>query len=139
MRRRCSRRLGSERKSEDHASAWAAKKVFVCSGALQPGAFLDFYNLHYYDWMRLYFGSPFEHSPADYGMDHKPCIIGETPARGSASQSIADDYRNAFAKGWQGIMPWTSNGADRNKDPTTMRPVLEWLVKTHPQLIDPAR
>ena len=83
-------------------------------GALQPGAHVDFYNIHYYDWVRPHFGSPFERSPADYGMDDKPCIIGECPARGSAGQSIADNYRNAFAKGWQGIMPWTSNGADRN-------------------------
>jgi hypothetical protein len=36
-------------------------------------------------------------------------------------------------------MPWTSNGADRNGNLTTMRPGLEWLVKTHPQLIDPAQ
>jgi hypothetical protein len=108
-------------------------------GALQPGAHVDFFNLHYYDWVRPYFGSPFERSPADYGIDDKPCIIGECPARGSAGQSIAENYRNAFAKGWQGIMPWTSNGADRNGDLKTMRPGLEWLVKTHPQLIDPAR
>jgi hypothetical protein len=72
-------------------------------------------------------------------MDHKPCIIGECPARGSAGQSIADNYRSAFAKGWQGIMPWTSNGVDRNGNLTAMRPGLEWLVKAHPQLIDPAQ
>ena len=107
-------------------------------GALQPGAFVDFYNIHFYNWVKPHFGSPFERSPADYGMDHKPCIIGECPARGSAGQSIADNYRNAFAKGWQGIMPWTSNGADRNGNLTAMSPGLEWLVKTHPQLIDPA-
>jgi hypothetical protein len=108
-------------------------------GALQPGAFVDFYNIHYYDWVRPHFGSPFERSPADYGMDHKPCIIGECPAWGSAGQSIADNYRNAFARGWQGIMPWTSNGVDRNGNLTAMRPGLEWIVKTHPKLIDPAQ
>jgi hypothetical protein len=102
-------------------------------GARQPGAFVDFYNIHYYDWVRPHFGSPFERSPADYGMDHKPCIIGECPARGSAGQSIADNYRNAFAKDWQGIMPWTSNGADRNGNLTAMRPGLEWLVKSRPR------
>ncbi len=107
-------------------------------GALQPGAFVDFYNIHYYDWVRPPFGSPFERSPADYGMDHKPCLIGECPARGSAGQSIEDNYRNAFAKGWQGIMPWTSNGADRNGNLKAMRPGLEWLVKSHPRLIDPS-
>ena len=89
--------------------------------------------------MRRYFGSPFERSPADYGMDDKPCIIGECPARGSAGQSIADNYRNAFAKGWQGIMPWTSNGVDGNGSLTHMRPGLAWLVEAHPDLVLPAR
>jgi hypothetical protein len=36
-------------------------------------------------------------------------------------------------------MPWTSNGVDRNGNLTAMRPGLEWFVKTHPQLIDPAQ
>ena len=68
-----------------------------------------------------------------------PASLANAPPGDTAGQSMADNYRNAFAKGWQGIMPWTSNGADRNGDLTTMRPGLEWLVKTHPQLIDPAR
>ena len=108
-------------------------------GALQPGAHLDFYNIHYYDWVRPWFGSPFERSPADYGMDAKPCLIGECPAKGSANQSIAENYQNAFAKGWQGIMPWTSNGVDDNGNLSNMRPGLKWLVKSHADLIVPIR
>jgi hypothetical protein len=108
-------------------------------GALQAGARVDFYNLHYYDWVRQWFSSPFERTPADYGIDGKPCIIGECPAKGSAGQSIADNYRNAMNNGWQGIMPWTSNGVDGNGSLSDMRPGLEWLAKAHPGLISPSR
>jgi hypothetical protein len=89
--------------------------------------------------VRPWFGSPFERSPADYGMDAKPCIIGECPAKGGANQSIAENYRNAFAKGWQGIMPWTSNGVGGNGNLANMRPGLEWLAKSHADLIVPVR
>jgi hypothetical protein len=36
-------------------------------------------------------------------------------------------------------MPWTLNGVDKNGDLKAMRPGFEWLVKTHPKLIDPAK
>jgi hypothetical protein len=103
-------------------------------GELQRGAFVDFYNIHYYDWVRPYFGSPFERSPVDYGIDDKPCIVGETPAKGGAGQSIVENYRNAFAKGWQGVMPWTSNGVDDNGGLAEMRAGAEWFAKAHPEL-----
>ena len=32
------------------------------------------YNTHYYDWTREWFGSPFEQTPADYGIGEKPFV-----------------------------------------------------------------
>jgi len=101
----------------------------------QAGAHVDFYNIHYYDWVRRWFSSPFESSPADMGLTGKPCIVGEMPAKGSAGMSIAANYQNAFAHGWQGVMPWTSNGVDANGKLSDMAPGALWFFATHPQLV----
>jgi len=106
-------------------------------GSFQRGAKVDFYDTHYYDWTRQWFGSPFENTPADYGIDEKPCIVGEAPAKGSGGLSIADDYRQAFLHGWQGIMPWTSNGVDDNGGLADMAPGAAWFYRAHPELLAP--
>lgn len=104
-------------------------------GAAQPGAHIDFYNIHYYDWVRPWFSSPFESSPAEMGLTGKPCIVGEMPSKGSAGQSIVANYQNAFAKGWQGVMPWTSNGVDANGKLSDMAPGAAWFFGAHPELV----
>ena len=101
----------------------------------QPGAYVDFYNIHYYDWVRQWFSSPFESTPADMGLTGKPCIVGEMPAKGSAGQTIEANYRSAFALGWQGVMPWTSNGVDTNGKLSDMAPGARWFFGAHPQLL----
>ena len=104
-------------------------------GAIEPGARVDFYNIHFYDWVRPWFSSPFESSPADMGLTGKPCIVGEMPAKGSAGQSVVQNYRSAFAKGWQGVMPWTSNGVDSNGKLSDMAPGAAWFYAAHPGLV----
>jgi len=82
---------------------------------LQPGAYLDFYNNHYYDWMKEWFSTPFENGPSSWEIDEKPCVIGEYAAIGhGAGYSPAECLQKAVALGWQGVMPWTSNGVDDN-------------------------
>ncbi len=104
-------------------------------GAAQPGAYVDFYNIHYYDWVRPYFSSPFESTPAEMGLTGRPCIVGEMPSKGSAGMSIAENYRLAFEKGWQGVMPWTSNGVDSNGKLSDMAPGAAWFFGAHPGLV----
>ena len=82
---------------------------------LQPGAYIDFYNDHYYDWMMEWFSSPFEMGPADWQIDDKPCCIGEYSANGHGQGfSPAECLQKAYNLGWLGVMPWTSNGLDGN-------------------------
>jgi hypothetical protein len=47
--------------------------------ALQPGAFVDFYNIHYYDWERPHFGSPFERSPLITAWIISPASLANAP------------------------------------------------------------
>ncbi|TVR74153.1 MAG: T9SS C-terminal target domain-containing protein [Marinilabiliales bacterium] len=76
----------------------------------QPGAYLDFYKLHYYEWQNQWFSNPFDRSPGDWGIDDKPCVIGECRANGTnAGYTYREAVFRAFDLGWQGIMPWTSN------------------------------
>ena len=79
-------------------------------GSKQAGAYLDFYKLHYYEWQNQWFSNPFDRSPVDWGIDDKPCVIGECRANGTnAGYTYPEAVTKAFELGWQGIMPWTSN------------------------------
>ncbi len=83
-------------------------------GNLQTGAYVDFYNIHYYNWQKQWFGSPFETSPKGYDMNEKPSLLGEYPAKGTDSCGPYACLVQAYALGWQGVMVWTSNGVDDN-------------------------
>ncbi len=98
---------------EGNAIADATLKTFVND----PEVYIDFYSSHYYPWQDPYFGGiPFYKSPAEYyGADPgKPSMIGEAPATASTGHTLIEDYENAYNNGWQGVMPWTSNGVDAN-------------------------
>ncbi len=106
-------------------------------GAKQNGAYIDFYNIHCYDWQIQWFGSPFDKSPSDYNIRDKPSIIGELPAKGVAGYTTKQCYEKAFNLGWQGIMPWTSNGVDNNGDIMDIGKGSNWFKENHPELVYP--
>jgi hypothetical protein len=79
-----------------------------------PGARLDFYSTHYYDWCGQLWGNALHMSPQAYGLPgDKPSIIEEFPATGTKGYTVAGDYESAFQNGWEGAMGWTSNSVDR--------------------------
>lgn len=80
----------------------------------QANAVLDYYSPHYYSWIDQWYSNPFEKSPTDFGMDEKPCLIGETPAGnpGTPNLQVLASYEALRSKGWLGHFPWTSNGVD---------------------------
>jgi hypothetical protein len=96
---------------------------------------VDFYNIHYYDWQNQWFGNPFDLSPSNYNMNSKPCIIGESSAKGSAGYTAQQCYQKAFEKGWQGMMVWTSNGVDGNGDKWDSKPGTDWIYNNYPHLV----
>jgi hypothetical protein len=106
-----------------------------------PEAYLDFYCIHYYGWVHKWFKSPFEMSPADYEINDRPVIIEECPAKDEGLTDIPvtmiQAFENALAKGYQGIMPWTSNGVDRNGNISTLGPAALSFKNNHPDLVNP--
>jgi len=106
-------------------------------------AYLDFWSPHYYDWVGEYYGVPFYIKPSGsrpggWGLDSsKPALIGECSAKGSAGKTIISDYENAFNNGWQGIMPWTSNGVDENGNIKDFSPATKYMLEKHRDLIFP--
>ena len=106
-------------------------------GAKQPGAYLDFYKLHFYGWQKPYFSNPFDQSPTDWQINDKPCVIGEAAAKGSAGYSPQQCAQRAFEQGWQGYMPWTSNGVDSNGDIDDMDDGSLWFYDNYPDLVYP--
>ncbi len=102
-------------------------------------AYLDVYSPHFYDWVVQWYGSPFlTHTPADYGLQDKPMIIGEVPANGVGKIPILECYMNAYANGVQGVMPWTSNGVDSNGSlDTGLREALSAFATSFPEMVNP--
>ena len=137
------------------AVKWNSDKFegnFWSDAALQkqfnhPGAKLDFYSLHYYGWTVKYCGNyAVDKSPADYGINDRPCVIGENPAKGvfddSANPKLvvspSEMFIAAYKKGWKGLMPWTSNGVDSNGNLNDFKNGLTAFKGVYPELIEPA-
>jgi len=113
-----------------------------------PKAFLDFYSPHYYGWNVRSFGNfAVDMTPADYGIDDRPCMIGENPAKGifrqnSSGQNILEvpineAYIKTYQNGWKGLLVWTSNGVDRNGSLVDCAAGLTAFLNQYPELVSP--
>ena len=113
-----------------------------------PQAFLDFYSPHFYGWNVRYFGNfALDRSPVDYGINDRPCMVGENPAGGVFRQDstgrnilevpINEAFIRTFENGWKGLLVWTSNGVDRNGTLTECGPGLTAFQQKYPDLVSP--
>ncbi len=103
-----------------------------------PGARLDYYTTHYYDWNGDTWGVAPYLTPSAYGMPvDKPSLISEITALGTKGHTAAQDYEAAYENGWQGAMAWTSNGVDRFGDLTRLGPATRAFRDRHPNLVRP--
>jgi len=113
-------------------------------------AYLDFWSPHYYDWVGPWYGVPFYSKPygqrpAGWGLDNsKPALIGECVAKGSSgatsgteNNTITTDYESAYLNGWQGVMPWTSNGVDSNGSLSDFLPATTNMLEKYRDIIFP--
>lgn len=78
-------------------------------------AYLDFYQVHYYDYMHPSQSDPFslDRDCKSWAYD-KPVIIGECPASDERSNIYTTDemIENAKTNGYAGVMFWSYNGDD---------------------------
>jgi hypothetical protein len=112
-----------------------------------PLARLDFYSPHYYGWVVQWFGNfCTDKTPADYGINDRPCMVGENPAKGifiktQKGDSLVVPMKEAFIKsyknGWKGLMVWTSNGVDQFGTLDDCRSGLKAFYEKYPALIVP--
>jgi len=103
-----------------------------------PGARLDFYCTHYYDWCGPIWGNALYLSPRAYGLPvGKPCVIGEFPARGTKGHTPTADYESAFQNGWDGAMGWTSNSVDDNGGISELGVATQAFKARHAALVFP--
>ncbi len=112
----------------------------------KDNARLDFYSPHFYGWVVKWFGNfAVDKTPADYGIDDRPCIIGENPAKGVFNDGATPTlvvpavqmFLAAYNHGWKGLMPWTSNGVDSNGNLNDFGAGLLAFQQAHPELVDP--
>ncbi|MBL7112069.1 MAG: T9SS type A sorting domain-containing protein [Bacteroidales bacterium] len=111
-------------------------------------AFLDFYSPHYYGWVVRWFGNfAVDKTPDDYGINDRPCMVGENPANGVYTQDeswnnvlvvpISEAYIKTYQQGWKGLMVWTSNGVDGNGSLAHCGPGLTAFYNQYPELVFP--
>jgi hypothetical protein len=103
-----------------------------------PGARLDFFSTHYYDWCGPIWGNALYLSPKAYGLPaDRPSIIGEFPAHGTKGHTVAADYESAFQNGWEGAMGWTSNSVDNNGGISELGEATLAFERRHADLVHP--
>jgi hypothetical protein len=104
----------------------------------KPQAFLDFYQIHYYDWMfNADWGyDPFQagKTPAYWKLD-KPVLIGESPAA-AGQYTMKQMVDSAFAHGYAGIMPWSYNANDGVGTWNSCKAELKAFRDAHASLVD---
>jgi mannan endo-1,4-beta-mannosidase len=84
------------------------KDQAIQSAYNKPLAHLDFYEIHYYDWMNsLISFDPFKpNCPFSYWLLDKPALIGETQGN-STKHSQIDMLNNAHTGNYAGVMFWS--------------------------------
>jgi hypothetical protein len=113
-----------------------------------PGAYLDFYSPHFYGWVVRWFGNfALDKTPDDYGINDRPCMVGENPAKGIFTQNtsgqnvlevpISEAYIKTYQQGWKGLLVWTSNGVDSNGSLDDCGSGLTAFQTQYPELVSP--
>lgn len=101
-----------------------------------PDAYLDFYQVHYYDWMNQWGYSPFDlNRPLSYWELDKPVLIGENPGDNNGIYTIKQQVDNAYANGYVGVMFWSYN-SDYSGNWNDMKQELKTFRDAHPDIID---
>ena len=121
------------------ANKWSDAALQELTG--DPLAYMDYWHIHYYEWVKTHFNSPFLESPAFFDLADKPCIIGETPGKNDKYGfpiTYLEIYEKPYVLGYAGVYPWTSNGAGTGDfgNITTFGIGAKEFTKKHPQFLN---
>ena len=97
----------------ENGNIWSDKNLQLHANG-DTLAYMDYWHIHYYSWMRDFFSSPFEKSPQKFQLHDKPVVIGETPGRPEYygfEISLEEIFEKPYTLGYSGVMVWTSNNA----------------------------
>jgi len=102
-------------------------------------AYLDFYQVHYYDWMwdPGWGYDPFDvvtPKPTSHWLLDKPVLVGECPADDSGMYTMSEQLDNAFANGYVGVMFWSYN-SDWSSNWASTTAALAAFRNAHPDLV----
>jgi hypothetical protein len=104
----------------------------------KPGAKLDFYQIHYYDWMYNpdWGYDPFQatKTPSYWKLD-KPTLIGENPGV-AGKYTLKEMIENAYTNGYAGIMPWSYDSVDQYGSWSGSKDDLKAFHDKHASMID---
>ncbi|MCU0415777.1 MAG: glycoside hydrolase family 5 protein [Cytophagaceae bacterium] len=78
-------------------------------------AYVDFYQIHYYDYMNASHSDPFDlNYPLSYWQLDKPCLIGEQPGNLTRDTLYTNEEKvqHAYTNQYAGHMFWSYNGYD---------------------------
>lgn len=104
-------------------------------------AYVDFYSTHWYSWMIPNWGTIYEKTPVDFGLDGtKPAVIGEMPAVASDNPSydVVSAYEEAYNNGYNGVFAWKTSGSDDGCGLwTDIQPAIEKMMTICPEKIFP--
>lgn len=119
---------------------WSDKALAKATDGME-GAYLDYYQVHYYDYMVAMGGDIYGD---DYPVSHweldKPIIIGETPSDTSKAKiyKVDEVIQRAYKNGFAGIMYWSHNAKDGVGAWDDFKDVLKDFKKEHPKEVEPA-
>ena len=127
----------------------SALGALITTTADKPLAKMDFWSPHYYPWQNTWGWKPFEYTPLAFGLPNdRPAVVGECPNKYGSTNGIVTptpiagqlkvDYSNAYNNGWQGVFPWTSNGAgvgDFGDLDNELRPAAQQMQTMIPALV----
>jgi PKD repeat protein len=97
-------------------------------------AYLDFYQVHYYDWMDPWY-IPWDDSPAYWGLDDKKVIIGECPGNGGLNFTTEQMYTQAFDLGYAGVFAWSDHANDGIASFNDIKPATNLMDSLYPEYI----
>ncbi len=98
------------------------------------GLGLDYYQIHYYDWMHPYSVTDLYDTPyAALGLD-APVVVGEFPAANSTTAGLQQYLDTWFANGYAGAWSWSFKAVDGNGAPNAA--TMQAWAAGHASLVD---